>query len=76
MLGNNSLTVIRFNPDKYKDKNKKINKSLFGTKDNKLQVIYPNKYKMRLEILINTIKSNINYNKNEINNFQLFYDEI
>jgi hypothetical protein len=75
-LGNAPLTVIRFNPDKYKKNNETI-KSPFGiTKvDGKLKIINKKEYNIRLKKLIEIINDNmINVPEKECNIIQLFYN--
>lgn len=75
-LGNSPLTVIRFNPDKYKKNNETI-KSPFGiTKvDGKLKIINKKEYNIRLKKLIEIINDNINkIPEKECNIIQLFYN--
>jgi len=75
-LGNSPLTIIRFNPDFYKENNKTI-KSPFGiTKiDGKLKLINKNEYKRRFNTLLETINYNIkNIPNKEFNIIHLFYN--
>ncbi len=75
-LGNSPLTIIRFNPDSYIDKNNRKHESLFKT--NKLTSIFEirneRKYSDRLNILIETIELKIeNKTDKEIDVVSLFY---
>ena len=77
-LGNSSLTIIRFNPDKYKTKENKIVKSLFScTKSTgQLKIVSQNNYNKRFNILVDTIKSQLNIIPDkELNIIKLFYNE-
>jgi len=76
-LGNSPLTVIRFNPDKYKLGTSVI-QSPFGITetDGKLKIINTIEYNKRLVHLIEIIENNISSIPNkEINIIQLFYNE-
>jgi hypothetical protein len=71
-LGNSPLTIIRFNPDKYNNI-----KGLFSiTKSTgQLKITNQKKYNERLNILIETIKEQINQIPNkDINIIKLFYN--
>ena len=75
-LGNSPLTIIRFNPDSYKENLKTI-KSPFGiTKlDGKLKIINQKEYNKRFIKLLEIIQYNIhNIPKKEINIIHLFYN--
>jgi hypothetical protein len=75
-LGNSPMVIIRFNPDKYKNKNNNTIKSIFQLSEGKLKLVKTTYYK-RLEILINTINYYINNRPNEELKIKtLFYDEI
>lgn len=75
-LGNSPLTVIRFNPDKYKENSKTIKSSFGITKiDGKLKIINQKEYNKRLSHLIEIIKENSNIIPDkEVNIIHLFYN--
>ena len=75
-LKNNKLVVIRFNPDKYIDKNKI--KSLFSLTltTGELKITNQILFDLRMAKLVNEIKYNINCIPiNKLHNIKLFYDE-
>lgn len=76
-LGNSPLTIIRFNPDSYKEDKKTI-KSPFGiTKnDGKLKIINQKEYNRRFNKLLEILDYNMkNISKKEIHIVNLFYNE-
>ena len=73
-LNKNPLTVIRFNPDKYKNSNKENIKSIFQLVKKNIAVI-EEKYQERFKILIKTINDNMKPDlTRKINTIKLFYD--
>jgi len=79
-FNNKQLTIIRFNPDKYIDKDNIKHSSLFAIQKNTNIPVIKNKkiFNNRLKLLTETINKCINLN-NEIDNFKeikLFYDEL
>jgi hypothetical protein len=78
-LGNRPIIFIRFNPDKYKDKNGKVVKSCFKYHKTTGVCMIDDKviWNNRLETLKETIEKNINnIPTKEVTIEQLFYDKI
>ena len=76
-LGNSPLTIIRFNPDSYIDKDDIKQESLFKTKKKSGKLVVRNKstYDDRLKTLLNILEYSINNIPNkELNIINLFYD--